>query len=652
MKNKEINLKQRMVLVALVGIVPLAVVALCLIHLSINRTIEFGRQELRGNAFQRPLEKILDLLPRVAAARNFSSANTAGLTGEMDRALQSLTENYNGDLGSKLKFTDAELAARKRDHARLSVVQSNWQRWKTAPPGTAADELNAQLTGSIRTMIAHAGDLSNLILDSDLDSYYLMDITLCALPQTQQRLGDAITPMAGWLRGTPTAANRTQAAVLAAMLQADDVDRITGDAQTSLSEDKNFYGASASLPANLPGVVEKYTKANAVFITLLNRIAAGENVSSADFENAGWAARAESFRLWDATVNELDGLLQVRVASFQRQQWLNLGIVALTLVLAGGVIWFNVRTLAAKFARLIGSLTENSNMFVSAAAQISESSRGLAEGSSEQAAAIEQTSASLEELAAMTKRNSDNTEKANALSKETCAAADRGAADMKAMSRAMSAIKISSDEIAKIIRTIDEIAFQTNILALNAAVEAARAGEAGMGFAVVADEVRTLAQRSAAAAKETAAKIDSALTNTEQGVALTGKVTSALDGIVAKARQLDDLATEVATASREQSQGISQISTAAGQMDKVTQGNAATAEECSAAAMELNSQAQAMKRVVNDLTGVVAGAAAQTAAEKNSQPALQLTAVKRSGRKFAAPVARAEIPLEDAFKDF
>ena len=220
------------------------------------------------------------------------------------------------------------------------------------------------------------------------------------------------------------------------------------------------------------------------------------------------------------------------------------------------------------------------------------------------------------------------------------------------MSQAMDAIKISSDEIAKILRTIDEIAFQTNILALNAAVEAARAGETGRGFAVVADEVRTLAQRSATAARETAQKIESARANTEQGVALTGKVAAALDGIVTKARQLDELATEVAMASREQSQGITQISGAAGQMDQVTQSNAATAEECSAAAMELNAQAQAMKGVVNELIGVVAGAAARALAEQRSGPAKQLVAVKRGAKKSGAPAPRGAIPLEDAFKDF
>jgi hypothetical protein len=333
-------------------------------------------------------------------------------------------------------------------------------------------------------------------------------------------------------------------------------------------------------------------------------------------------------------------------------EWVGDSLIGLMLLLGAVVVWFNLRMVDGSFSRLISELNDNSDNFVTAAGQISESSRGLAEGSSEQAASIEQTSASLEELAAMTRRNSEHTQKANQLSKETCAAADLGASDMRAMSSAMNAIKTSSDEIAKIIKTIDEIAFQTNILALNAAVEAARAGEAGMGFAVVADEVRTLAQRSAAAARETAQKIESAISSTEKGVALSAKVSAALDGILAKARQLDELATEVAGASREQAQGISQISTAAGQMDKVTQGNAATAEECSATAMELNSHARAMKRAVGDLIGVVHG---------HANPAAIAPGIGRNSRVHS-PAAKAkvsatgarhpEIPLENGFRDF
>ena len=276
-------------------------------------------------------------------------------------------------------------------------------------------------------------------------------------------------------------------------------------------------------------------------------------------------------------------------------------------VFAVGFGWVLIRSLTRQLSRVAESLGGTSREVASAASQVSTTSQSLAEGSSEQAASIEETSSSLEELSSMTKRNAENSAKANELSKQTRTAADKGVADMQEMNTAMAAIKASSDDIAKIIKTIDEIAFQTNILALNAAVEAARAGEAGLGFAVVADEVRNLAQRSAQAAKETASKIEGAISKTAQGVALSSKVSQALNDIVTKARQVDELAAEVAGASREQTEGIVQINTAVGQMDKVTQSNAASAEESAAAAQELNAQAELMKQSVAELLRLVGG---------------------------------------------
>ena len=210
----------------------------------------------------------------------------------------------------------------------------------------------------------------------------------------------------------------------------------------------------------------------------------------------------------------------------------------------------------------------------------------------------------------MTKRNSENANQAKSLAGETRAAADTGATDMEEMKLAMAAIKSSSDDISKIIKTIDEIAFQTNILALNAAVEAARAGEAGMGFAVVAEEVRNLAQRSAQSAKETAGKIEDSVKKSENGVQICAKVASSLAEIVAKARQVDTLVAEIATASREQTQGIEQVNTAVSQMDKVTQSNAANAEESASSAEELSSQAIVLQESVGDLLSIVDGASA------------------------------------------
>jgi methyl-accepting chemotaxis protein len=271
------------------------------------------------------------------------------------------------------------------------------------------------------------------------------------------------------------------------------------------------------------------------------------------------------------------------------------------------------------------ALTTNSQQTSASSNQVSEASHSLAEGASEQAASLEETSASLEELASTTKRNTESAQQAKSFSQEARAAAEAGATDMREMENAMQAIRASSDGIAKIIKTIDGIAFQTNILALNAAVEAARAGEAGAGFAVVADEVRSLAQLSAQSSRETAAKIEEAIKNSESGVTISTKVAHSLAAIVEKARKVDSLVAEIATASAEQSDGIGQVNTTMSQMDKVTQANASSAEETSAAAQELQAQARTMAESVAVLTQLVTGQsvdAAQEPVSSNSSPAL------------------------------
>ncbi len=610
--SRSLKLWHYLLLAAAVGVLPMTGILLTVIGTSVNKDINFGVQEMRGDSFQRPLEQLLDLLPRYqAAVRRTLSGDasardeSADLQQQIDVQFADLAANYNGDLGRALKFNDTDLASRKRENARLSVVLTGWQNLKNTSRTSASTDAADQLVASIRAMIAHAGDISNLILDSDLDSYYLMDATLCALPQTQQRLSDTILQVGGWLRTGVAVSNRTQIAVMAAMLQQDDQDRITGDAQTCLSEDGNFHGVSESLQKNLPPRIEKYTAANQAFLALLNRIAAGENIPVSDFDAAGWSARAESFKLWQTAADELDVLLTIRVNDFRHNRLLSFLGIGATVVLVTGVIWLIVRRLNISFQTITETLASGSGQVAIAAAQVSASSQTLAEGASEQAASIEETSSSLEEMASMTRRNSENAQKANDLAKQARSVAERGSGEMQTMANAIQAIKASSDDIAKIIKTIDEIAFQTNILALNAAVEAARAGESGMGFAVVADEVRNLAQRSAQAAKETAAKIEGAISNTAQGVGISSKVAEVLKEIEAKIQQVDDLVSEVSNASREQAQGIAQVNTAVGQMDKVTQSNAASAEESAAAAEELNAQSLAMKQAVTELQQLV-----------------------------------------------
>jgi methyl-accepting chemotaxis protein len=281
--------------------------------------------------------------------------------------------------------------------------------------------------------------------------------------------------------------------------------------------------------------------------------------------------------------------------------------VLLVTIVAVALGWFWARSLVRPIARVIAGFQESSAQVRAAASQLSASSQSLASGSSEQAASIEETSASLEEMSGMTARSAEHAKTAAELARSARTAAEEGAHDVQAMSSAMADLKRSSDEIAKINKAIDEIAFQTNLLALNAAVEAARAGEAGAGFAVVADEVRSLAQRSAMAAKETAAKIDDAIGRTSLGVQLTDTVSKRLGEIVEKVRRVDGIIVEIATSSHEERDGVKQITSAIAQVDQVVQRNVASAEQSASAAEELNTQSETLADGIQQLAALIGG---------------------------------------------
>jgi methyl-accepting chemotaxis protein len=328
-----------------------------------NKDIDFAVQEKKGNAFQRPLEALLDAIPQhqwlaEAVARGDQAAKTHLLEKEVviDQIFADL-ETVNAKYGTDLQFTDEGLAKYKREGMDPRSVKAAWQKLKAAG-FTAPDaaEQHKQLVAAVRGMIDHAGDTSNLILDPDLDSYYLMDVTLLALPQTQARLGEIASYGHHLLRrehAALTPKDLAQLGVYAALLKESDVDRINGDVDKSLNYDARHYGLSPTLQKNLTAPLQGYQTACTEYIAVLTAAAADPASVSADaFLAAGQKARTAAYDLWKTSADELDTLLSTRASVIRRSSVYTLAGVALALAVSGIIAWFVSRSITHPLAGL------------------------------------------------------------------------------------------------------------------------------------------------------------------------------------------------------------------------------------------------------------------------------------------------------------
>ena len=316
--------------------------------------------------------------------------------------------------------------------------------------------------------------------------------------------------------------------------------------------------------------------------------------------------------------------------------------VIIGVLLASFLGFFISLSITRPLNRAIEDLNEGADQVTAASGQVASASQSLAEGTSEQASSLEETSSSLEEMSSMTRQNADNAQQADHLSKESLDNLKDANVSMKSLIGSMEDTSTASGNVAKIIKTIDEIAFQTNLLALNAAVEAARAGEAGAGFSVVADEVRNLALRSAEASRNTQELVENIIQKIEVGSGLVNETDERYRKVALSVGKVTELVREIAAASNEQAQGIEQVNKAVAEMDKVTQQNAANAEESASASEELNAQAEQMKGAVSELVALVEGSGSRVGGREYAVSRKHKTAATHVGTGTRTALASTE----------
>jgi PAS domain S-box-containing protein len=364
-----LRVSQKLMLVSCVFMIPDSVL-LMLFLFSINGYIHFAQWERYGSEYQRPLERLLDYLPAhrllargVGASLDAGDAALQRVEHRVDNAFVEL-EATNARIGEHLQFTDEGLGKRHREHFRVDTVKSEWLDLKAHVATLSVAERDARhlhLLADIRTMIAHAGDTSNLILDPDLDSYYLMDATLLALPQAQVRLAAVMAYDVFAPGHVITREEQSRLAAYAALMKDADLDRVVASTRTALNEDVNFYGQSESLQRKIPPLLDDFVAATEEFIRMTSALSHSDRapeVSDA-FHAAGERARGASFRLWSAMDQELDGLLVRRIDHFKTRRAASLGLTALAALAAIGLVTFITRSISVPLKRQAAELRES-----------------------------------------------------------------------------------------------------------------------------------------------------------------------------------------------------------------------------------------------------------------------------------------------------
>ena len=579
--------------------------------------IEFSAKERIGVVYARALMPVLQQAEklRLLAVQGAPAEPLALARSAFDKAAQALAE------------------AEKQHGDTLGTTKA-YTAWKASAQAATGGDYAAHSTHvqALLTLLGQSTDGSNLTLDPDIDTYYLMDASMFRLPVMIDSAAQIRSLGYGAFSAKPAAAQLRRIIEQAALLgsHTDAIEAGFAKAGTANADiARDIHDADARTP--LRALAAQLDQ------TLLRP--EGAQGEAAAHVAAASAAIDAMFTLSDKTSARLDALIAKRVAAFEFSRDVTSAVLALGLLMAlylfmsfrkvldGGLkeVAFHIdamrdgnlttqprawgadeaarlmHTLAqmqASLRRIVSQVRGASDHIVSASTQIASGAHDLSARTEHSAANLEETASAMEEIAATVQRGEDTVAQATRLAQANADAAERGSRIVGEVVQTMQTINASSDRIGDIIGTIDGIAFQTNILALNAAVEAARAGEQGRGFAVVASEVRTLAQRTTGAAREIKQLIEESNANVDNGNRLTAQAQETIEGAVSTVRRVSQVIAEISVGANEQLAGITQVNSAVLEMDAITQQNAALVEEIAASATQLQGQAVSVSEAV------------------------------------------------------
>lgn len=657
------SILQRLLIISGSFLLPISVLLYFTID-GIQDRIDFAALEKQGNNFQRPLEKILRSLinHKNAALVVLGGDNTAITTTSkeetlLDSGVRALEGNGKA-FGASLDFTVEGLAKRKREEANIDNFARKWDQfrksWQTMTPDACKAE-HDNLIKIIRLMITHLGDTSNLILDPDLDSFYMVDVSLVALPQAQERISTLISIYNSMVKNAGK--NQDDKLAMAAQItlfQQNDLDRVMSSLETAMNEDNNFYGKSESLHKNIPGPMEKFKKSGDNFIKLLGSLKdANLSMVNPQVIQAGNDALEDSFGLWDVCSSELEVLLDKRINKFKNDRLYSLLLSALALSLSFLLVWYigkgitvPIRSSSERLEKLakgdlasvveikgqgeLGSMSlslskaisgmnsaivlisgnaqklihsssnqrQVSRSMVANATETSAQANAIASAAEEVSVNIRTVASAAEEMGATIREIARQAQQAAQVANEAVSIADIG-------NKAVLRLGENSNIIGNVIKVITSIAEQTNLLALNASIEAARAGEFGKGFAVVASEVKELAKETSKATEDIRTKIEGIQSDTREAVASNEKTRNIITKIHEIQNTIAGAVEEQAATTREITKNVADAATGSSEIAKNITGLAEAAQSTSKGATDLEKAALGLDSMASELEQLV-----------------------------------------------